>query len=388
VSYRGSSIIITLQRYQELGKRANGLGECLAACDIADEGLKNWAGDKELRQIKALALARMGSSGQAHEILIQLRKEAHEDEETVGLLARTYKDLWIQTGDAKDLQQAYDAYAQAYNRSPERYWTGINAATLAYAKGDGESAGKFAARLRKTCLEKLKTTSGEEIYWLTATIAEAALILEELSEAERWYTEASRIAQKDLGNLGTTWRNARILLRMMPPETGIRIERALHVPKVAVFAGHRVDDAARARPRFPDALAAQVKGAITERLIELNVRVGYSSAASGSDILFAEAIRAIGGRSHIVLPCNDEQFLQESVASSGGDWADRFRSVIKNADEMIMASAQRLRFGSVAYDYANEFLYGLATVRAEQLETKLVRVLQPIRRRPDAEFHP
>ena len=94
---------LTLQQYKDFGKRANAMGESLIACDIADEGLKNWERDKELRQIRALALARMGSSGQAHEILSQLRAEAHDDEETLGLLARIYKDLWIKTGDPKDL---------------------------------------------------------------------------------------------------------------------------------------------------------------------------------------------------------------------------------------------------------------------------------------------
>jgi class 3 adenylate cyclase/tetratricopeptide (TPR) repeat protein len=365
---------LTLQQYQELGKRANGMGESLIACDIADEGLKNWRRDRELRQIKALALARMGSSGQAHEILSRLREESHDDEETLGLLARTYKDLWIQTGDPKDLAQAYDGYTQAYNRSPERYWTGINAATLAFAKGERATAFGLASRIRATCLERLKSAAGDDALWLTATIAEAALVLEDYAEAERWYGQAAHLGQNDLGNLGTMWRNARIILKSMASEVGARIERALHMPKVAVFTGHRVDEAKRERRRFPNELAPAVHSAIQERLIASNVRVGYSGAASGADILFLEAMLEIGGRTHIVLPCNEEQFIVESVASSGADWTRRFRNALESADEVVIASDQRLKFGSVGYDYANELVHGLATVRAGELDTELRRI--------------
>jgi class 3 adenylate cyclase/tetratricopeptide (TPR) repeat protein len=365
---------LTLQQYQELGKRANKMGESLIACDIADEGLKNWEKDKELRQIKALALARMGSSQQAHEILSQLRKEANDDEETLGLLARTYKDLWILTGDPKDLAQAHDGYTKAYNHAPGRYWTGINAATLGFAKGERETASELASQIRATCLERLKTATDGDVLWLTATIAEASLLLEEFPEAERWYAQAVRMAQNDLGNLGTMWRNARIILKSMPPEIGARIERALHMPKVAVFTGHRVDEAGRPQPRFPNELAPVLQTAIQGRLIASNVRIGYSGAASGADILFLEAMLALGGRTHIVLPCNPDQFIAESVASSGADWTRRFSNALSSADEVIIASDQRLKFGSVAYDYANELAHGLATVRAGELDTELVRV--------------
>ena len=48
----------------------------------------------ELRQLLALALARSGASDSANAVLQTLYKEGHRDEETLGLLARTYKDLY------------------------------------------------------------------------------------------------------------------------------------------------------------------------------------------------------------------------------------------------------------------------------------------------------
>jgi tetratricopeptide (TPR) repeat protein len=243
---------MTLQQYQEMAARANALGECLVACDMVDEGLKSWPSDARLRQIRALALARMGSPEKAREILKQLREEAHDDEETMGLLARTLKDLWIRSNDAVDLDHAFRAYEEAYRQSPERYWTGINAATLAFAKGDSPTASAIASAVRNICEEKLASASGEEQYWLIGTIAEASLILSDYAEAERRYAEAAGIARNDLGDLASTWRNARILQRYLPAAVGARIAAVIRMPRVAVFVGHRLDESGRTSLRLTE----------------------------------------------------------------------------------------------------------------------------------------
>ena len=148
-------------QYRELGRRANAAGESLIAYDIVREGLKIWTHDKQLRQIQALALARMGSHERAHEILAQIRREGHHDEETLGLIARTYKDVWLSTSEPADLKYAYDAYAQAYKHSPERYWTGINAATLAFAMRKPQVASHLASAVSRVCLRKFQTAPGK-----------------------------------------------------------------------------------------------------------------------------------------------------------------------------------------------------------------------------------
>ena len=365
---------MTLQQYQEMAARANALGESLVACDMVDEGLKSWTTDTRLRQIRALALARMGSPEKAREILRQLHEEAWDDEETMGLLARTLKDLWIKSNDPVDLDHAYRAYEEAYRQSPERYWTGINAATLAFAKGDRAAASAIAAAVRTVCEKKLASATAEDQYWLIGTIAEASLILADYAEAERRYAEAAAIARNDLGDLASTWRNARILQRYVPAAVGARIAEVIRMPRVAVFVGHRLDESGRTTARLTGENAAAVGAAIKTRLLELHARVGYASAGGGSDILFLEAMLAVGGRIRIVLPCNQAQFIEESVAPWGSAWVGRFHSLLQRADELLVASDERLTVGSVAYEYANELLHGLAATRAEQLETELVHL--------------
>ena len=83
---------LTLEKYRADAGQAVSEGECLTACDIADEGLRFWPADTRLRQLHALALARMGSHVQARSVITGLAAES-QDEETLGILARTYKDL-------------------------------------------------------------------------------------------------------------------------------------------------------------------------------------------------------------------------------------------------------------------------------------------------------
>ena len=364
----------TREEFQKRAKQANAQGEALLACDISSDGMKLWPEDLKLRQMQALALARMGSRERAFGILEQLQAAAHEDEETLGILARTHKDLWLTTGSSKDLDQAYDAYAKAFRLVPASYWTGINAATLAFMKGDGPAARALASQIRHFCEEKRKQASGDELYWLVATIAEACLLLELLPEAEEYYARTAELGRERLGDVLTTWGNARLILSLMPPAFRERIERALEVPKVVVFAGHRADAPGSLPRRFPEDSTDKVKDQIRNRLLETRGRFGYSSAASGSDILFLETMQELGGRTYIVLPCEEEQFIRESVASSGEQWVKRFHAVKEHASDVIIASRERLNLGSVAYDYSNELLYGLANLRARQNGMELVHL--------------
>src|SRR5262245_62559865 len=68
-------------------------GAALVAYDTLAEGLRQFPNDPRLRQQLALSLARTGASRRANRILQDLVRENHRDEETLGLLAPTHKDL-------------------------------------------------------------------------------------------------------------------------------------------------------------------------------------------------------------------------------------------------------------------------------------------------------
>jgi len=75
-------------------------GEPILAYDAAETGLRADPGDVRLRQLQALALARSGDDERANALLRTLVDEGHEGAETLGLLARTHKDLAQRAPDA------------------------------------------------------------------------------------------------------------------------------------------------------------------------------------------------------------------------------------------------------------------------------------------------
>jgi class 3 adenylate cyclase len=81
---------------------------------------------------------------------------------------------------------------------------------------------------------------------------------------------------------------------------------------------------------------------------------------------------ARGGEIVVLLPNQREQFVRDSVnIIPDSDWGVRFERVLNNATRVVIASTQRLEIGGVSYEYANQLLLGLASIRASQLETKL-----------------
>jgi predicted Zn-dependent protease len=75
-------------------------GEPLLAYNAVQEGRRRWPDSLRLRQLEALALARSGDVERAHAILEGLVAQGGEDAETLGMLARTHKDLALRSADA------------------------------------------------------------------------------------------------------------------------------------------------------------------------------------------------------------------------------------------------------------------------------------------------
>ena len=84
----------SIEWYRQLAERLRELGEPLLAYDLVSEGLELWSADVRLCQLQGLALADSGAPGRANHVLRVLKGEGQADEETLGMLARTYKDLW------------------------------------------------------------------------------------------------------------------------------------------------------------------------------------------------------------------------------------------------------------------------------------------------------
>ncbi len=364
--------------YTSTGEQMLQLGEPLMAYDVLVEGLKASPTDVRLRQLLALALLRARASDKAESILLGLEREGNQDEETIGLLARIHKERWEreQTDPDSAIQElvlARDYYRKAYD-SAGGYWSGINAAAMALLSGQRETALTLARQVREACLRELERAENEGLdnYWLLATLAEAALILEDWREAESLYRRAAQVGRRRFGDLASTRHNASLILNHFG-RAKTSIEEILRISPVVVFSGHMIDRPDRATPRFPPELEDSVRAAIRERLKPVNPGFGFASAACGSDILFLEALLEMGADAHIVLPYNAERFLKDSVEIiPGGNWRARYESILEKATEVLTASEQRIDDGEISHEYTNLMLLGLASTRARQLGAELV----------------
>jgi class 3 adenylate cyclase/tetratricopeptide (TPR) repeat protein len=365
------------QNYKLLAKRILQIGEPLLAYDVAAEGVQRFPHNVELRQLLALALARSGAAGSANALLSELYAEGHRDEETVGLLARTHKDLAREAGGSpeaqKHLRKAFDFYAQAYG-STQGYWTGINAATLALLLGEHERAATLAEQVAIRCREELnqsESASGDR-YWILSTLGETALLLRRWSEAQEWYSQALEVGHGNWGSLHSTRHNARLLAKHLGEGMEL-VDSLFRFPSVVMFVGHMVDQPDRQISRFPQRLEGAVKEAIRSTLRRLDPQFAYASAACGSDILFHEAMLERNGEIHVVLPYEKEFFVKDSVELvDSGDWSSRFERIMGRAVEIQEASKRSQMCGKVSFEFANLLLHGLASIHAQQLDTKLI----------------
>ena len=228
-------------------------GEPLLAFDVVREGLSIFPADVRLRQLQGLALARGGATKRANLILEELRSEGEADEETLGMLGRTYKDLAAQARSpsqrASLLKRATGIYAQAYEATGG-YWTGINAATMSLLCDEIDRARELARKVRDECLKEIEDPSGDSS-WKLAALGEAALILRDQSQAQEWYARAADQGRDRYGDLQSSRRNARLILRHWNNDQDW-INKYLKIPCVVLFAGHMIDRPDGPSPRFPE----------------------------------------------------------------------------------------------------------------------------------------
>ena len=173
------------------------------------------------KQLKALALARREKEGdldKAQDILGELYELNHLDPETLGIYGRTWMDRYAKSKDVKHLRQSRNYYAEAFEKAPDDYYTGINAATKSVFLGtpeDLEKAKGYAQRTQQ--ITGTEPCPGD--YWKTATIGELLLIERKYKESGEMYQKAVEIAPSEKEHHKSTWKQAvRLMEKLQPAE--------------------------------------------------------------------------------------------------------------------------------------------------------------------------
>jgi tetratricopeptide (TPR) repeat protein len=349
--------------------------------------------DCEARQLEGIAFGRIGRYPEAREALRRLADE-RKDGETLGLLARTWKDeckqIWNThpqrkldpLASARDiagtLQGAANAYAEAFRAAPGDHYPGINALTFGRlwehvtGRKSKQPLGLIAAGVgwaADTAIARNKD------YWALATRAELAMLEDRKDDALDDYSEAAAIAVdnrdwfaldssgQQLDILGEVKFHSEIVAeasaiidraeQQLRALVGSRPEQQAEPTHVVVFSGHRIDDPkvrgeGKQRPaRFPpakiEAAAARIRAALDEVGAGAG-DLGLCGGASGGDLLFAEACLERGMRVELRLARAENEFLAESVTFADPDhrWEHSFSRVAENPCTTVLIMPEEL----------------------------------------------
>jgi hypothetical protein len=356
-------------------------GEPLLAYNVLQEALQRWPQHSRLLQLQALALARSGDTARANDILAALAGAGVEDPETLGLLARTHKDLALSAASEpariSHLQAGFVLYNQAYRQALQdrdasgAWYTGINAAAMAAFRGDLTTARAIAAEVRDLCARvDASRETGAARYWREATLGEASLLLGDAAAARAHYNAALALAGRRFGDVSSTRRQALLLERHLP-RMDLDVASLIEIPPVVVYSGHMIDRPDRTPPRFPAKIEGRVRELLREHLGRLAPVAAYGSAACGADILCLEIARELGCETHIILPFPAADFRQASVDFAGADWGERFERAIAAADTVTVTSDHHARGSAATFDYANLVLTGMGRLRAQTMDAPL-----------------
>ena len=347
-------------------KRALSAGEFLTAYDAAKASLEEHPDDVWIQQRMALALAQMGSSSRAQAILNTLLAQDPRNRETLSILGRTYKDQWCASPEKGNyLRQAFDCYNRAFEVLPPNSYPGINAATIAFLLKEKDKAAKIARTVLEIC------QSQPDDYWKHATVAEALVVLGDTEGARNAYRAAVAAESDNLRAFSSTRRQARVLSRELFGNPNA-FDDCFPIPKLVVFSGHMIDAPDRRTPRFPPSKEGEVKELLERQLAAMNAGIGFASAASGSDILFLEAMLARGGKIHLVLPWPAEEFVKTSVViADNGAWEARFRKVLEQAASIRVLGELYMPGSATGFEYCNLAMTGLARLFARSLDLEI-----------------
>ncbi len=355
--------------YARLGGLADKLGQIMFAHDVLEEGLQYFPGNLRLIQLFSLSLVKCGFLLQARDLLVGMMKQGHQDEETLGILGRVYKELWLLADKSSTahpfLNRSKNIYLKAFltNRG---YYSGINAASLSLLAGEKESADKIARFVLKACSDIVRR-EGPKDYWVLATIGEACVLLDRREDSLDYYRRAKMLVGKNYADLASMRRQLNLLSRVSSIAGEILDE--VRIPPVVAFTGHLIDAAGRRPPRFPAEIAEEVSRRVAQALDDMDGEIGYASAASGSDVIFLEALQARGGESNIVLPFGREDFFATSVDFAGEEWRQRVEQALSKSNRIEEATLGKYEGDDVLFSYANQIIMGKTILRSRFLET-------------------
>jgi hypothetical protein len=275
---------------------------------------------------------------------------------------RLLKDRALRASGA-ERQRYYREAAAAYARAGAiggATYPLINAATLSLLAGDNAQASTLARGVLDRAAHD--RDEPETPYYRVATLAEAHLLLGDISRAQTEFTQAISLAPKAYEDHASTLRQFALILDAQGQDKSwldsLRPPRCLH------FAGH-----------MAPADGGTIRRRIRAVLKEEHIGFGFGALAAGADILIAEALLETNAELHLVLPAPIAAFREASVARFGGGWATRFDEIVAAADSIRAVARESEPLAPLALQLAAEVAIGRSILQANTLMTEAVQLL-------------
>ena len=364
-------MIAALQEVKYLSSK----GEFFKAYDIGMQALISNPDDTALQHRTLLALANAGAYRLALSQFENMGLHSSADLDMQCLHARLYKDIgFAQKGEAakSGFSKAFQLYEHAWlthSESPRAYYPAINAAACAAFSGAFDQAAHWAGVVQSQLQGQQHTLldPGEQ-YWINATHIEAMLIQGKLEQARALVPHTLSILGSDRTALASTLRQLQRLCTCLGRD--FQSLGFTAPPSVIHYTGHLINS----KGRFPEHEEARVAKQIQELLELHKVGVGYGSLAGGADILFAESLLARGADLHVVLPFDQEEFLEVSVLCCGPHWVKRFKHCLSAARSVRMATDDAYLQDEQLFTYCSQIAMGLAILNARHLNTTVAQI--------------
>lgn len=331
-------------------------GHYLEARELAFQ-LKNnpEVNPERIDQLLALSLSKSGSPEDALAQLDLSYRRNPNDSETAGILGGIYKELFKKHLESKYAILSRDTYVKNFNVT-KSYYTGINAATMSAIAGRAIQGREIATSVIEIIGDN---TTG---FWELATLGEAYLLIKNRDRSVEHYIKARQLAGNDWGKVISVHNQLWLLNHYVPvPKEVLRIWAP---PEVVAFAGPMVDAPSRKTPRFPAIIESNVKEAIRGAIRTIHASIGYCSLASGSDILFAEAMAEEGGEVHVLMPFSKDDFVNTSLRFAGEHWVDRFDKLLEKFPIKFI-TPDRYGGNDDLFSLLGKVIFGSAVLRSQ-----------------------
>ncbi len=277
--------------------------------DLALDALNGVPRTIRALQAEAVAGHALGRVEEVLETVGALAAQAVSDAATGRLPGEIRIRLWEESGRQRNtwLRQAWDAYADTFERTGDAYSCAL-AAALALCHDGLSRAREFAA----DAFHRLEVRLAEPSAWESAAAGMMRLVLGDYAGARELLARAAGV-DDELARITRIRDTVRLILDRLPDalngSAAASLEQALRLPAVAAFSAASENGWEAWRP--PASAAQEEEGLrrIGAALNAHDIGCGVTGLLTAADLLFAEQVIARHGVVEVVLPFDRDAFL-------------------------------------------------------------------------------